>query len=219
MNGDLKKELKDELEREYFLIRKSKWWAFLGGAVAFLVAVGVVSRQSALTAVGSEAGKQALARIDQLKIDAEGKVASIKSNVEETTRVVTNIRTAEREAQAAVDSARVAASTLPKTVKQLADDIRGIKDNIVNTRGDLERRATEAGTLAERATSRLETVARQKAQAYSTLDRRNGGRIALGNPESQPQTLSCAPSAIAKITTGGGFFSAECAPAYVKPER
>ena len=40
MDSDLKKELRDEFEREYFLVRKSKWWAFVGGELAFSLLSG-----------------------------------------------------------------------------------------------------------------------------------------------------------------------------------
>ena len=64
-------KVKESLEKEYFLLKRGTWWAFLGGMFAFLMAVGVVSYQSALKAASDKAAQDAVERIKELKSEAE----------------------------------------------------------------------------------------------------------------------------------------------------
>ena len=50
-------EMKKSLERDYLIIKKGKWWSFLGGVVAFVVIAGFVSYQAGLRALEGHADK------------------------------------------------------------------------------------------------------------------------------------------------------------------
>jgi hypothetical protein len=64
---ELKAEIKQEVAARYFLIPRNAWWAFLGGALAFAVAVGAISYKSALAAISAPA----VAAAQQKIFDAE----------------------------------------------------------------------------------------------------------------------------------------------------
>ena len=65
-------EFKKQLESEYLLVRKGRWWSFLGGAVAFLVAAGVISYQASLKAIETPGIQTTIQQINNMKQSAEG---------------------------------------------------------------------------------------------------------------------------------------------------
>src|SRR5437868_4168616 len=67
----LPKELRDALEDHYVMLRKTKLLAFLGGAVGFLVLVGIISWEVTIAAIKSEEGKLSLATIQREAQEAE----------------------------------------------------------------------------------------------------------------------------------------------------
>ncbi|MEM8936669.1 MAG: hypothetical protein AAGC77_09710, partial [Pseudomonadota bacterium] len=69
----------EKLKDEYFLIKQGRVWAFLGGAIAFVVAAGLISYQSGLAAVRGSAAQNATTRILGLQKTAEETVAEIGS--------------------------------------------------------------------------------------------------------------------------------------------
>ena len=73
-------DLKKSLEKDYLLIKKTKLLYLVGGAIAFLVASGVVSFQSALVVVEGHAAKTATEAIKDLKEKAQSEYAVILRN-------------------------------------------------------------------------------------------------------------------------------------------
>lgn len=52
-----------QLEEKYILLKRSRFWAFCGGAIFAAVAFGIISYQGAITAVEQFGGRQAIERI------------------------------------------------------------------------------------------------------------------------------------------------------------
>jgi len=71
------------IERDYFLIKKGRWWSFLGGMLCFFVVAGFVSYKASLSAVESTSAKAASDSIARLKSKAEDDVSFI-SNLRES---------------------------------------------------------------------------------------------------------------------------------------
>jgi hypothetical protein len=71
----IKTEVETDLRDKYFLIARDSWWKFLGGALAFLIAVGGISYKSALTAISAPA----IAAAKQKILDAEKKADEINA--------------------------------------------------------------------------------------------------------------------------------------------
>src|SRR6266404_2340714 len=91
----LKDGIVKSVAEKYFLIPRNAWWAFLGGALAFAVAVGVVSYQSALRAVSDpvvEAAKQSI-KTDSRK--AAEAVIIINKNLEASRNIEDRIKVLE----------------------------------------------------------------------------------------------------------------------------
>lgn len=63
--------LQKSLEKDYLLIRKGRWWSFLGGVIGFLIVAGIVSYKAALSAVESGSAQTATNLIIGLKSKAE----------------------------------------------------------------------------------------------------------------------------------------------------
>jgi hypothetical protein len=72
---EIKTEVETDLRNKYFLIPRDSWWKFLGGALAFLIAVGGISYKSALTAISAPA----IAVAKQKILDAEKKAEQINA--------------------------------------------------------------------------------------------------------------------------------------------
>jgi hypothetical protein len=70
-SGPLEKDLRDALENYYAMIKKTKLLAFLGGAVGFLVLVGIISWEVTIAAIKSEEGKLSLVAIQREAQEAE----------------------------------------------------------------------------------------------------------------------------------------------------
>ena len=64
-------EIKKSLEKDYLIIKKGKWWSFLGGAVTFVVIAGFVSYQAGLRALEGHAATKATAEIETLLAKAK----------------------------------------------------------------------------------------------------------------------------------------------------
>ena len=77
-------ELKKSLEEDYFIIRKGRWWSFLGGALAFVVLVGFVSYQSGIEALRGHAASEATERIENLVIQAQADYDALRKNQEDS---------------------------------------------------------------------------------------------------------------------------------------
>lgn len=73
------KEIKERLEKDYYLVPKGKLAAFLGGALAFVIAAGVISYQGALNAIESNAGKKALESLQQHVLTAKEGLVSLET--------------------------------------------------------------------------------------------------------------------------------------------
>ncbi|MBI4775639.1 MAG: hypothetical protein HY788_15970 [Deltaproteobacteria bacterium] len=63
-------ELVQKLEKDYLLIKKGKWWYFLGGAFTFMVVSGLVSYAAAINALESSTAKAVTAEIVKMKDEA-----------------------------------------------------------------------------------------------------------------------------------------------------
>jgi hypothetical protein len=86
------------LSKKYFLIPRSAWWAFLGGALAFAVGVGVVSYQSALKGVADPSVRRALDSIFANEKAATAAVAKINQELKESSLIDSRLSKLEAEA-------------------------------------------------------------------------------------------------------------------------
>ena len=84
---------KKELEKEYLLIKKGKWWSFLGGAMAFLVVTGLISYKASLQAVEGTAAKNATDEILRLKGEAQKEQQYISERNLESERLIQTLNT------------------------------------------------------------------------------------------------------------------------------
>lgn len=75
----LEADVVQKLEERYYLIPRNKLWAFVGGAVAFLVAIGVIGYQSVWTAVRSTGVAAVGNEIRSLRNEADGHVAALRA--------------------------------------------------------------------------------------------------------------------------------------------
>jgi len=83
--ADAKKDdLKKELEKEYLMIRKGRWWSFLGGAGMFLVATGLISYKASVSALEDTSAKVAMREIDAIRLSSEQELEYIKINREKS---------------------------------------------------------------------------------------------------------------------------------------
>ena len=73
--------IKKSLERDYLIIKKGKWWSFLGGAVAFVVIAGFVSYQAGLSALKDPAVANATDKIETLLAEAKADREKIRQNL------------------------------------------------------------------------------------------------------------------------------------------
>ena len=74
-------EIKKSLERDYLIIKKGKWWSFLGEAVTFVVIAGLVSYQAGLRALEGHAATKATTEIERLAAEAKTDREKIKQNL------------------------------------------------------------------------------------------------------------------------------------------
>lgn len=130
-------KIKEELEAEYVLLKKKTWWSFLGGALAFLIAVGVVSYQSALGAARSKAATDAVNRIKQLKDQAESDAAEIaRIKVTQQERLATleqNIHTVTTrvdQAEKRADQIEASVNAVEQVANQAASKVVDIENRI-----------------------------------------------------------------------------------------
>ena len=77
----LKADIITQLNEKYFLIPRNAWWAFLGGALAFAIAVGVVSYKSALKVISDPVVVAAKQTILDAKITSEKALSDINANL------------------------------------------------------------------------------------------------------------------------------------------
>ena len=66
-----------QLEDRYFMVKKSSFWAFSGGALAFLTVAGLISYQGAMQAVKSTGAQQAVQRINNYEAEASNHLQSV----------------------------------------------------------------------------------------------------------------------------------------------
>lgn len=88
----LRDEFFTELEKKYFMIPRNAWWAAVGGALAMLAAVGLVSYKSALVgatnpvvAAAVETAKQSIMKSEvtaKAGVDAILKDVAIRKKIE-----------------------------------------------------------------------------------------------------------------------------------------
>ena len=67
-------EIIDRFNQNYFLIKKSNFLAFLGGAFGFLVAASIVSYQGALSAIKAKGGDHAINKLNEMVKEGEKKI-------------------------------------------------------------------------------------------------------------------------------------------------
>ena len=84
-------ELKSELENDYVMIKRKKWWSFLGGAFAFLIVAGLISYKSSLQALEGKAAKIATKAIQDLKTEAEKNTKNIKDKFDYSKELITGL--------------------------------------------------------------------------------------------------------------------------------
>jgi len=84
-------ELKSELENDYVMIKRKKWWSFLGGAFAFLIVAGLISYKSSLQALEGKAAKIATKAIQDLKAEAEKDTKNIKGKLDSSEKLITGL--------------------------------------------------------------------------------------------------------------------------------
>lgn len=82
LKSETKKEIKDEFAEKYFLIPRNAWWAFLGGVLAFAIAVGAVSYKSALAAISEPAVSAARKNIFEAEKTTTSAAGTINSFAE-----------------------------------------------------------------------------------------------------------------------------------------
>jgi len=88
-------ELKSELEKDYVMVKRKKWWSFLGGAFAFLIVAGLISYKSSLQALEGKAAKTATKAIQALKTQAENDTKIIKKRLDVSKNLFVKLETIE----------------------------------------------------------------------------------------------------------------------------
>ena len=73
------KELIEAIRADYFLFPRDYWKTFIGGGIAFLITVGVISWKSAKTALESDIAVRMTKEITQLHKVAADHVESLKT--------------------------------------------------------------------------------------------------------------------------------------------
>lgn len=66
-----------KIQKDYFLIKKSNWFSFLGGLLAFAIAAGFISYQAAIKAINQSSAMMA---IDKIK-EKENKANELLENI------------------------------------------------------------------------------------------------------------------------------------------
>ncbi len=64
-------EFQKELEKTYLMVKRTRFWAFLGGVIAFVFAAGFLSYQGALQAIRNTGAKEAVTQIEVFRTKAE----------------------------------------------------------------------------------------------------------------------------------------------------
>ena len=72
------------LEEKYFMIPKNAWLSFLGGILAFGIAVGVVSYKSALVALTEPAVQSAKEAVFRARDESSNALKEIRNNLEKS---------------------------------------------------------------------------------------------------------------------------------------
>ena len=102
----LKDEFFTELEKKYFMIPRNAWWAAVGGAIAMLAAVGLVSYKSALVGATNPVVAAAVETAKQSILKSE---ATAKAGVEAILKDVAIRKKIEADAVVAHNAAQKAA--------------------------------------------------------------------------------------------------------------
>ena len=124
-------EIAESLKKEYLMLRKGRWWSFLGGAAMFVIATGFVSYQAALKAVEGSAAEKAVQAIEMLRDQAQNDRNAIDT-----------LRAGSREALNEMNTRLDAMSTLAQSLAEIRSTIeRGnpweqFSDDIMKIVGD-----------------------------------------------------------------------------------
>lgn len=81
-------EVKKQFEKEYLMVSKGKWWSFLGGAFAFLIATGLVSYKASMEAISSTPAENAILEIENIKSIAGQELESIEDTSKKAEKLV-----------------------------------------------------------------------------------------------------------------------------------
>jgi hypothetical protein len=84
LKEEAKADIRSEFTEKYFLIPRNAWWAFLGGALAFAIAVGAISYKSAVAAISEPAVKAAQQKIfdaEKTATSAAGTVTAVADRI------------------------------------------------------------------------------------------------------------------------------------------